>query len=188
MGHYKDLGTGTVASVDPVTGYPMDEYKHLLGPQDANGELVEGWQEPGTELFNLTSPYGFLQFANGNGDDFLCMDYTTINVDEGKYLILHTVLNSETGSFIQSAGYEVLPVNTRAEKREALLTTYGMMDGGFEDVRHSVKGWNQDVWYWSRCVARALFPDEMKKFSERQMRHGGKRIEAAINNILNKED
>jgi hypothetical protein len=188
MGHYKDLGTGTVASVDPVTGYPMDKYGHLLDPQDDNGELVENWQETGTELFNLTSPYGFLNFAIGNGDDFLCMDYTVIDVDDGQYIILDTVLNSETGSFIQGGGYEVLPVNTLAEKREAIRTTYGMMDGGFEDVRHSVKGWNQDVWYWSRCVARALFPDEMEKFSERQMRRGGKRIEAAINKIRNMED
>ena len=178
MGYYNDLGTSTVEDTDPITGYPRDKYGHLLDPEGVSDI------KRGTELHNLTSPYGFLEFAIGSGDDFLCMDYATITTKDGlNFIILHTTLNSETGSFIQGSGYEVLPIDTQEQKREALSAAIGMMDGGFEDVRHSEKGWNQDVWYWARCIDRALNPDLYKaipRLTERQMRHGGKRVNSVF--------
>lgn len=171
MGYAKDLGTGTVHSICPTTGYPRTEYRHLLQTTNLhNGAVIPDWDKPGTELLNFTSPYGHLEFAVGSGDDFYCFDYEVIDAGpRGKFIILHAVINSETGGFIQDAfhGYEVLPCNTMAQEADAVRLAFGMVDQALEwcahnDIKHSTKGWNQNPAYFPIAVARALRPYRFK--------------------------
>lgn len=165
MGYANDLGTGTVHDICPITGYPRDEWGHLLQTTSLrDGAVIPDWDKPGTELPNITSPYGHLEFAIGTGDDFYCFDYEVINAGpRGRFVVLHAVINSESGSFIMDApyGYEVLPANTMEEQSAAVRAAFGLMDQALEwcydnDIKHSVKGWNQNPAYFPICVARAL--------------------------------
>lgn len=95
-----------------------------------------------------TDPYGELLFAIGNEDDFWCFDYDS---DGGK-IRLHAVINSETGSFIMDAEepYEV-------PKEEAPDLALGFVDQaldwcGENEIEHDTEGWNQDPYYFYRCV------------------------------------
>lgn len=182
-----DYAETKVAKFDKDTGYPTDEWRHLLNPYSYwDGYLIHGWNKVGTELRYLTDPYGLLWFAIGNGDDFICFDYEMVDgIDEEgvqtgrSFIVLDAVLNSETAGFIEGVAYSILPVNTREEKEAAVNDAIGFMDCAFEDVRHSIKGWNQDIWYWARCVDRALFPEKyeaIRGLTERQMRFGGARV------------
>lgn len=169
MGYANDLGTGTVHDICPITGYPRDQWGHLLSTTDLrDGDVIPGWDKPGTELPNITSPYGHLEFAIGSGDDFHCFDYEKIDAGpRGLFMVLHGTVNSETGSFIENAGYEVLPVNTMAQESAAVCAAFGLMDEALEwcswnEVRHTVKGWNQNPAYFPICVARALRPYRFK--------------------------
>jgi len=120
----------------------------------------------------LTSPYGALEWAIGNGDDFHCFDYAFL--PDGR-VVLEATANSETGCFIQNAGYEVC---TREEAPDVAL---GMVDMGleclstWEVVRHNKSGWNQDPYYFYRCV-KLRCSDDPPDFSDREKRFGGKRI------------
>jgi hypothetical protein len=167
----QDYCTRKVKDRCPITGYPRDEYGHLL-------ELVEDMAEGADKSVELTSPYGSLEFAIGSGDDFLCMDYAIVSRGERCWVVLHATLNSETGHFIQNAGYEIVPLGPKVQG-----AVTGLMDGAFEEVPHSVKGWNQDSWYWYRAVTQAcakVLGVEVPKFSRRQLRHGGKLIDKWI--------
>ncbi len=171
MGYASDLGTGITHSICPTTGYPLTYYGHLLQTTDLHdGAIIDAWDKPGTELPNFTSPYGHLEFAIGSGDDFYCFDYEVINAGpRGKFVILHATINSESGGFIMDAphGYEVLPVNTMAQASAAVRAAFGLMDQALEwchhnDIRHTVKGWNQNPAYFPICVALALRPYKFK--------------------------
>ena len=115
MGYAKDLGTGTVHSICPITGYPRTQYGHLLDTASLHdGRPIPDWDKPGTELPNFTSPYGHLFFAIGSGDDFWCFDFADVNAGpRGSFIVLHATINSETGRFIEDAphGYRVMPAN-----------------------------------------------------------------------------
>lgn len=95
-----------------------------------------------------TDPYGELLFAIGNEDDFWCFDYD----GEGDVVRLHAVINSETGSFIMDAKKPVdLP------KAEAADYALGLVDAAIvwcadNEVEHDEEGWNQDPYYFYRCV------------------------------------
>lgn len=192
MGYHKDLGTGTVADVDPMTGYPRDEYKHILDPiNDYDGCPVKGWNKAGTKLCNTTSPYGFLAYACGSGDDFHCFDFRVINAGPlGQFIILHATVNSETGGFIEDSSYTVLPCNSIKERALAIVEAGGMTSDAVvwcdnNAVRHTRKGWNQDPDYFVRAVARELFGylfDD--KITEHQIRFGGKRVEKIVAEII----
>lgn len=167
MGYASDLGTGTVHDICPVTGYPRDQWGHLLQTANLNdGAIALNWDKRGTELQNFTSPYGHLEFGIGSGDDFYCFDYEVISAGpRGRFIILHAMINCESGGFIEDApyGYEVLPLNTMAEERTAIRKAFGMAGQAQEwcmhnDVKHSTIGWNQNTEYFPICVARALFP------------------------------
>lgn len=145
-------------------GYPVDEWGHLLDKNDIRGKQAR----------DLTSPYGALEYAIGNGDSFACFDYAIL--DNG-LVALHAVVNSETGGFIQDFGYEVVPLN------EAPGIAMGMMDAAFEGVRHSRRGWDQDEWFFYRSVCLAVARArgiKVPAFSSRQRRFGGKKIDAFI--------
>lgn len=167
MGYASDLGTGTVRDICPVTGFPRDQWQHLLQTTDPHdGAVIPDWDKRGTKLPNFTSPYGHLAFAVGSGDDFYCFDYEVVNAGpRGKFIVLHSTINSEGGGFIMDAphGYEVLPVNTMAQEADAVRTAFGVVDKALEwcahnDIKHSTKGWNQNPAYFPICVARALRP------------------------------
>lgn len=171
MGYASDLGTGTVHDICPVTGYPRDEWKHLLQTTSLrDGAVIPDWDKPGTELPNFTSPYGHLEFAIGTGDDFYRFDYEKVNAGpRGLFMVLHATINSEGGGFIMDAfhGYEVLPVNTMAQESAAVRAAFDLMAEALEwcchnDIRHTVKGWNQNPAYFPICVARALRPYRFK--------------------------
>ena len=179
MGYYKDLGMGTVAGIDELTGFPVDQWGHLLDPEDVP-DISEG-----VELSNLTNPYGFLEFAIGDGDDFLCMDYNIINTDKKTFLIVDSTYNSESSGYIGGVSYDVYPINNDKEKIDALKSVNRMLwnnqDG---EVRHSKSGWNQDERYFLRAIARNLFPDKFSRCSARMMRFGGKIADGAIAELL----
>lgn len=167
MGYANDLGTGIVHDICPTTGYPRDERKHLLQTTSLNdGDVIPDWFKKGTKLPNFTSPYGHLEFAVGSGDDFYCFDYAVIDAGpEGRFIILHAVIDSETKGSIKDAphGYEVLPVNTTAQQKAAVRAAFGLMAQAQDwcahnDVKHSVRGWGQNPAYFPICVARALRP------------------------------
>jgi hypothetical protein len=121
---------------------PIDECGHYLDWHDIRGN----------EACDLTSPYGSLNFAIGSGDDFHCFDYAEL---PDKRVVLHSVVNSETGGFIQDAGYEVVQPN------DAVDVAMGFVDnaiewlyqGGDHALRHTIRGWNQDEYYFVRVVA-----------------------------------
>lgn len=184
MGYYKDLGSGTVAKIaDELTGFPVDQWGHLLDPSGAGKIAID------QELPNLTNPYGFLEFAIGNGDDFLCMDYTTIRTTFGSiFLIVDTTYNSESSGYIGGVSYDVHPINNDKEKIEALRDVREMLNANQDgEVQHSKSGWNQDERYFLRAIARNLFPDKFSRCSERMIRMGGKTSDGAIAAILKGE-
>jgi hypothetical protein len=109
------------------------------------------------------------------GNDFVCFDYRIIEAlnSKAKYLILHSVYNTETGGYIGDGQY--LVINLSDYDGEG----WSFADG-YDDVRHSKRGWNQDEWYFGRCVALSLkeaYGEVVPRFSERQKRFGGKRID-----------
>lgn len=192
MGFTKDLGTSTVHDICPVTGYPRDQWEHLLRPCSLRDGLPEeNWDKPGTELYNLTNPYGHLYFACGSGDDFVCWGYETIHTVTGLWIVLAGTLNSETGGFIQGHGYWLMPVRSMKECRQALLQAEEMVEDAqdwcaWNGVRHSIQGWNQRPEFFRNCVARALFPWSFKKkWTDRMFRQNTKLVDRAVRNILN---
>jgi hypothetical protein len=203
MGYHKDLGTSVVHDLCPLTGYPRDKYGHLLNPiSDRDGAVIQGWDQEGTELYNFTNPYGFLEYAVGSGDDFHCFDFRRINAGpRGRFIILDATINSETGHFIESGGYNVLPCNTKEDQRAALDCALGYVCNaidwcGYNEVRHTKRGWNQSPFYFANNVAKTLFDIEFQKYdsktrtwkstvSEREIRHNSKRVERIIYDIRN---
>jgi hypothetical protein len=119
----------------------------------STGRHYLDWTEiRGQEAKELTSPYGCLEFAVGSGDDFHCFDYAKL--PDGR-IVIHSVINSETGGFIGTAGYYVV------RPEEAVGTAIGCIDDAIEwlrnggtPLRHDQRGWNQDPHYFARSVAR----------------------------------
>lgn len=96
-----------------------------------------------------TDPYGALYFCVGTADDFICFDYDS----DGERVRLHSVINSETGAFIQDFD----PPAT-VSYAEAPSVALGMVDAALDwcaenDVVHDVAGWSQSADYFARCVA-----------------------------------
>jgi len=140
-----DYSYQTISSYELINGVrvPMDEWGHYLSWDDIRGD----------EARELTSPYGSLMFAIGSGDDFHCFDYATL--PDGR-VVLHAVVNSETGGFIQGAGYEAAPPTEAVEVAVGFVDAAmsWLYDGGEPYVKHTVRGWNQDPYYFVRAVAR----------------------------------
>ena len=124
---------------------PVNEWGHYL-----NGQTQETENLP-TEAEALTSPYGSLDYAVGSGDDFHCFDFAVLL--DGR-VVLHVVINSETGHFIMDTFYGVF------SKDEAPEIAMGLCGQAVEwcaenGVRPNMKGWNQDPFYFGRAVAEA---------------------------------
>jgi hypothetical protein len=195
VGYAKDLGKSEVHDLCTITGYPRNKWGRLLNPLSLyNGVPIENWNRPGTELYNLTNPYGHLCFACGTGDDFICWDYARIHTVIGDYMILDAAVNSETGGFIDGFGYKVMPARSIAERHAVLTETNSMVDRAYDwmcagDIRHSVWGWNQKPEYFRNCVAAQMFSWEFpKKWTERMYRMNTKLVQRAVSRILSGGD
>ena len=169
MGCAKDLGMGIVHDICPVTGYPRDYYKHLLQTTSLyDGTVIPEWDKPGVELPNVTSPYGHLYYATGSGDDFVCYDFEIINAGpRGMFAVLHSVMNSERGTFIQDYDYVVMPCNSIEQKKQVIRCAFGVVDAARawcdnNSIRHTVRGWNQSPDFFAISVAEHLFPYRFK--------------------------
>jgi hypothetical protein len=183
MGALKDLGTSAVKDICPKTGYPRDEKGYLLNPYSPEHNiLVEGWDKHGTELFNLTNPYGLLEFAIGEKDDFWCFDCAFLE----QHIILHATVHGEIGCFLDAFTYVIIPF--KLYDYDALGFTDQAIDWlQWNGIKHHKKGWNQDLYYFHRAVhhafikATAEHADEIPEFSEDELRFGGERIDRFCN-------
>jgi len=191
MGVLKDLGTGTVHDIDPLTGYPRNQRGHILNSiSHRDGSVTEGWEKAGTELVNTTSPYGHRYFAIGSGDDFHCFDHCLLECGpRGVFMILHSVVNSETGNFIQDGSYYVLPANTDEDHLVVVDLAADMVLDAMNwcldnNIRHDSKGWNQKQPFFVRATARCLRGSRFEKCSDREMRFGSKRVNTIVEKIL----
>jgi hypothetical protein len=187
----KDYQILEVHGVCPETGWPVDESGHLLnaetGPEDG---WKTGWK--GMKLEELTYPYGSLSYAVGSQDDFICFGFNLIEgfsrngARAGQWLVMHSVINSETGGFIQDEGYQVIAMFDY--DRDELGVVSRALDWCAENgVKHSKKGWNQDPWFFARDVyLEVLAKDTVRDvpytrtFSDRQRRFGGKTIDKLV--------
>jgi hypothetical protein len=172
-----DYGSSVVSDVDEKTGYPVDQYGFLLDPEGHDWKV-------GDTLRNLTSPYGHLEFVSGSSDDFVCFDYRTIKATGGReFVVLHSVINSETGGFIETFGYHIV------SRKKAVMTARLMTDSAYEwlginGIRHNRSGWNQDMSYFFRCVCMSMQVSPPFKVSERMKRFGGKKIYRYLSDIM----
>ena len=190
MGYHKDLGTGIVAGIHKATGYPMDQWGHLLRPQNAaNGIPEKNWDVEGTELCNMTNPYGFLEYACGSGNDFVCFDAHKFHVGPGgEWIELAATANGD--NFIKGLSHEIMPVRSTEECRSAVVVAQGMVDRAeqfqAEDppVRHSIKGWNQHPMFFRNSVFRELFPWIGKEWTSRMLRMNTKRVRRYLDPFL----
>jgi len=170
--HGHHLDPETLRPVEPSRFRPLISARQVALNHVCKRELL-GNRRKFQWAKELTNPYGALEYAVGNGDDFHCFDWAML--PDGR-VVLHATVNSETGCFIQGAGYEVV------SKEDAPNVACGMIDNaidwlGWNDVRHSKKGWNQDPYYFYRSVVWHLddSPDK-PDFSWRQVRMGSKRF------------
>ncbi len=187
-----DYNLVEVADRCVVTGYPRDKYGLLLDP-DSGPE--DGWKNgwKGMKLKELTSPYGSLEFAVGSGDDFYCFDYALvkgIGINRGHWLVLHSVINSETGHFIDRGDYQIISMMDYDD--DALSFVSAALDWcQTNDIKHTKRGWNQDPFYFVRCVRNAVrhhyhrtgqtnSSSPLKEWSNHAKRFGGKRIDGGV--------
>lgn len=127
---------------------PKDQYGHYLAWTEVSLDRKQAR--------DLTSPYGTLHFAVGNseGDEECDGDFTVFldyaELPDGR-IILHSVVNTESGSYIGDGSYLVV------SREEAANAACIMCDDALEavsanEVRHDGEGWNQDPYYFYRSV------------------------------------
>lgn len=120
-------------------GIPFDEFGHALRIDemyDKDGNETEDIQVA-TDALELTNPYGVLAYGVGDDDYFFVFDYGTVGEDK---IALHSTVNSESGGFIDCAGYEIV------HYLEAKDVAQRMLDAAFEalsenNVRN--RGWGK---------------------------------------------
>lgn len=155
----------------------------------------------------LTSPYGTLAYAIGSGDDFHCFDHAPLfglavsELDDEQstfvaplnLMVLHSVVNSETGGFIQGDCYEVVPFNEAVSAAERMTdrAVEWLYEGGAKMIRHTMRGWNQDCTYWERQVAADVGWEDMngrnvlgRRILSPKQRLGWKRLVNQIPSML----
>lgn len=163
-----------------------DEYGHLVGDD------------------RTTDPYGSMEYAIGTADDFHCFDYRFFHHENVWHFVLHSVVNSETGHFIQDASYDIVDTYdckaygdfetkiAKIVKQRIDEAMDWLVDSGDKPLRHDRKGWNQDTCYLMRSVAKGLayemgYEHNWSRISDRQMRFGGKRIDNIVIQIMDTE-
>ena len=109
FGHHLDPHSITpVESTHPWNYRTHEPYKKIISARRValNNVCSQGLLGNRRKFFwatELTNPYGLLGYAVGSGDDFWCFDYALL--EDGR-MVLSATINSETGCFIMSGGYE----------------------------------------------------------------------------------
>lgn len=142
-----DYNRVQIANWEIINGtmVPIDEYGHYLDWHTVS--------EDKSTAMELTSPYGHLEYVVGgeteDGGDFMtCFDFAEL--PDGR-IVLHAVVNSDSGGFIEGAGYLVV------SKINAVRMAQGMTDEAMDalaanEMEHDQKGWNQSPCYFWRSV------------------------------------
>ncbi len=178
-GHYLDVNTVTPVTHEQVWSYRLHRaLKRTKSPRKVaeynicNKDLL-GNRRKFFWATDLTSPYGCLQWAIGSGDDFTCFDYAFL--PDGR-VVLHSTFNTETGSYIGDCSYDTFDAKDAPDAAMELVGE-GLETACMNGVRHTKAGWNQDPYYFYRCVFLSCDPNlDTPSFSEREKRMGGKRI------------
>lgn len=109
-----------------------------------------------SELLQSLDPYGTLEFVIGSGDDFVCFDFA---LDTNRQRVaLGSVLNSETGSFIQNFEDPWVGPCEQAVQVAREWTMLALDWVAENEVRLDMKGWNQDPAYFLRTVRSFTMP------------------------------
>jgi hypothetical protein len=105
-------------------------------------------------LLDTLDPYEHLTWAIGTGDDFVCLDYTVS--EDRTQVAFASVVNSETGSFIDNFGAQptVVPAGEAVAYAQSLVCN--ALDWASDMPRLDMKGWNQDPTWFVRCVRASL--------------------------------
>lgn len=87
-----------------------------------------------------TDPYGKLECVIGSSDDFWCFDYI---IHEDNTTTLHSVINSDTGAFIQDAEKPIrIPLDKAVDEAKRLIND-ALEWCAENNVKHDKEGWNQ---------------------------------------------
>lgn len=137
-----------IASWETINGVevPLDEYGHYLD--------WESVSEDKSTSIELTNPYGLLHYAVGGGDEcedgdwMTCFDFAEL--PDGR-IVLHAVVNTDSGGYIGDADYEV--VDRESAVRVAQNIVDNAVQGVFDnDLTPDIEGWNQSPCYFWRSV------------------------------------
>lgn len=130
------------------TMVPKDKYGHYLNWCQVS--------EDKKQARDLTSPYGVLHYAVGNseGDERFDGDFATFfdfhDLPDGR-IVLHAVVNTDSGGYIGDAAYLVVPKDT-AHMVATDMVFNALEAVSLNEVEHDTEGWNQDPFYFARCV------------------------------------
>jgi len=138
-----------IASWETINGVevPLDEYGHYLDWESVSKDK--------STAIELTNPYGLLHYVVGGGEEcedegdwMTCFDFAEL--PDGR-IVLDAVVNTDSGGYIGSAGYEVVT------KEEAVCVAQNMVDSALDglatnDLSHDQEGWNQSPCYFWRSV------------------------------------
>lgn len=95
----RDIYTASLAVGDNIAQWFKNEWGRIEGPDGS------------------TDPYGSLEWCIGDNDDFHCFDYAIF----GNIAAIHSVVNSETGHFIQDADYLIVHLSCAVECMQGVI-------------------------------------------------------------------
>jgi len=114
-------------------------------------------------LSNKTDPYGSLSYCVGNEDDFWCFDYHI----ENDYVLLHAVINSETGAFIQDAEkvvvYKSIAMEKALEMVDAAIEWCNDNDISPEEQGKFITDIERDVKQWANMIGITIHPMSLNR-------------------------
>ena len=136
-------------------GIPFNSYDEALNFYDLLDEHENITTDVGVAKIarTLTSPYGALEYGVGDEDYCIVFDYGVL---PNNMMALHSIVNCESGGFIQNCDYKIVPFDEAVDTAQWMLDI--AMDTLFEnDIENDVEGWNntgekfvEDV---KRCIA-----------------------------------
>jgi hypothetical protein len=108
-----------------------------------------------------TDPYGALEYAIGEENDFVCFDF---NWDPDRRMLkMHSVVNCDSYGWIGNfedpicmvVGESFVDIGT-AVNAACYLVELALEWCGENEVNLDTDGWNQDPYYFARAVSAAL--------------------------------
>lgn len=129
---------------DTVAGVKVPVSRH--GRYLNHEEIAKGRKK----ARRLTSPYRALRFVIGDTENFICLDYA-------EFLDSQIIFDSavHTPDSVYDTAYEVV------KRPDAVIEALSMVQVALNwcmtnKVKHNMSGWNQDPYYFLRCVAAAV--------------------------------